>query len=72
MQRLVKKLSPETEKMLRRIQKGSKHHQVRQRADCILLSDEGFTIEQLVKIFQVSRKTIYNWISAWLNNKLVG
>ncbi len=69
MRRLGEKLSSETEKMLRRIQKESKHHQVRQRAHCILLIHEGFTIEQLVKIFQVSRKTIYNWITAWLNNK---
>ncbi len=64
MRRLVEELSPETEKLLRRIQKESRHYQVRQRAHCILLSFEGFTIEQLIKIFQVSRKTIYNWINA--------
>jgi transposase len=72
MRLLVEDLNPETEKMLRRIQRESRHHQVRQRAHCILLSFEGFSIEQLVKIFQVSRKTIYNWINAWLDNRLVG
>lgn len=72
MRRLVEELSPETEKLLRRIQKESRHYQVRQRAHCILLSFEGFTIEQMIKNFQVSRKTIYNWINAWSASRLLG
>ena len=66
------KLSPETIKLLRRINLHSEKYQVRQRAHCILLMEEGYQIEELVKIFAVSRKTIYNWKNNWLDRKLVG
>lgn len=34
--------------------------------------EEGYSIEQLIKIFAVSKKTIYNWKNNWLNRGLVG
>jgi transposase len=70
--KFVQELSPETRRMLSRIYQQSRHHQVRQRAHCIILTGNGFTIAQLIKIFQVSRKTIYNWLSAWENEQLLG
>ena len=70
--RFIQLLSLETESLLRRIYQHSKRTQVRQRAHCILLSNEGFTIAELMKIFQVSRKTIYNWFTAWEEQSLVG
>jgi hypothetical protein len=36
--RLIRDLNPESQKMLERIYRASKHHQVRERAKCILLS----------------------------------
>jgi transposase len=65
-------LSWETQKMLERIYKQSKHHQTRQRAKCLLLSFKGTPIKELMKIFEVTRKTIYNWFSSWEENKLLG
>ncbi|GCA85544.1 hypothetical protein MiHa_03528 [Microcystis aeruginosa NIES-2522] len=58
--------------MLERIYRASKHHQVRERAKCILLSFQGTTIEELSGIFGVTRKTIYNWLTAWEDRKLIG
>ncbi|NJL59639.1 MAG: helix-turn-helix domain containing protein [Desulfobacteraceae bacterium] len=58
--------------MLARIYKRSKHHRVRQRAHCILLSHAGRTIAELTEIFGTDRTTIYNWFNAWKSESLVG
>ena len=70
--RYIEGLSPETVKMLERINRRSEHHQVRQRAQCILMSFRGLTIPQLMVSFCISRKTIFNWFSHWEQEKLVG
>ncbi|MFM6384209.1 MAG: transposase, partial [Microcystis panniformis] len=70
--RFIRDLNPESQKMLERIYRASKHHQVRERAKCILLSFQGTTIEELSGIFGVTRKTIYNWLTAWEDRKLIG
>lgn len=63
--RFIQPLSPETISLLRRLLKHSRHHRVRQRAHCIVLSAQGVTIPQLMRTFAVSRKTITNWLNAW-------
>ena len=70
--RLIRDLSRETEKMLERLYRESRHHQVRARAQCLILSFRGITIKQLMVIFGVSRKTIHNWLTSWEDKKLVG
>ena len=57
--RFIRGLSKETIKMLERIYKQSKYHQVRQRAQCIKLSYQGYTIKDLIKLFNVSRLTVF-------------
>lgn len=63
--RYIKGLSKETIKLLKRIHKQSKYHQVRQRSYCILLSHQKYQISELIKILNVSRNTIYNWLNNW-------
>ncbi len=63
--RYIKNLSFETQSLLKRIYKFSKNHEVRQRAKCILLSYNKFTINVLVNIFDVHLNTIYNWLDNW-------
>lgn len=70
--RFIRNLSTETERMLQRIYRESKYYQVRQRAQCLILSFRGMTIKQLISIFGVSRKTIHNWLASWEDKKLVG
>jgi transposase len=70
--RFIRGLSKDTIKMLERIHKSSRHHQTRQRAQCCLLSYKGYSIEQLVSIFQVTRLTITNWLNDWDKFALVG
>ena len=60
----IRQINFETQKLLKRIQKQSSHHQVRQRSHCLLLKSQGIKIEQLKIIFAVSEKTLYNWFKA--------
>ncbi len=70
--RFIHDLTPETVSLLNRIYRYSQSHQARQRAQCILLSFRGFTIDQLTQIFDVTRVTIYNWFTAWEDKRFAG
>ena len=70
--RFIQDLSPETQSILRRLHKQSQHHRVRQRAHCILLSFQGMTTSELMKVFDVERLTLYNWFNAWDTRRLAG
>ena len=67
-----RKVFPETQRLLQRLYQQSRHHQVRQRAHCILLSSQSYSIAQLIDIFGVSRKTLYNWFKSWDAQGFVG
>jgi len=54
----LREINPLSFKLLERIYRQSRHHQVRQRAHCLILASLGGKIPELIKIFQVSRKTI--------------
>ncbi len=68
---LEQKLSSETIKVLWRLYRQSKNYQVRARVHCILLINSKYDLKELIKIFGVSRKTIYNWKNSWSKYKLV-
>ena len=70
--RFIENISQETISMFQRIYKQSRHHRVRQRAHCILLSFQHHTTPELVEIFQVDRIPIYHWFNAWESRCLVG
>lgn len=70
--RFIQDLSPETIQLLQKVYQKSKHHRVRQRAQCILLSYQGYTIKELSHIFKVDRITIYNWFSSWESRCFAG
>lgn len=38
----------------------------------MILSYQGLSINQLIEIFGVGRKTIYNWLTRWEDRKVVG
>lgn len=69
---LLRDVNPESKKLLIRISNDSKCRQVRERAKCIILFEQGFSLVQLRQIFWVSEKTIYNWLMKWERLGLVG
>lgn len=70
--RYIQQLPKETIHLLERLFKRSRYHRVRQRAHCILLSFEGYSVSELSTIFRVSRVTIYNWFDAWEARRFAG
>ncbi len=70
--RFIHNVSQESIPLLQKVYKRSKHHRVRQRAQCILLSYQGYTIKELSYIFKVERMTIYNWFSNWESRRFAG
>ena len=70
--KVLRPLYPETLRLLQRIHRQSRHHQVRQRAQFLLLVGQGWTIGQLLKIFSVTHKTLYNWLDAWEERGIIG
>ncbi|MEM0978683.1 MAG: IS630 family transposase [Cyanobacteria bacterium P01_H01_bin.58] len=62
---LNRNIYPETLHLLQRIYRHSRHHEVRQRAQCLILKHQGLSIPTLLTVFQVSRKTLYKWFDAW-------
>ena len=65
-------LSEERVNMLTGIYKYSRYHRVRQRAHCILLSNDGRTISGLTEIFGADRTKVYNISDAWESESLTG
>ncbi|MBC6472601.1 MAG: helix-turn-helix domain containing protein, partial [Hormoscilla sp. GM102CHS1] len=60
---LMREINELSAKLLLRIYHQSRHHQVLQRAHCLLLlNQEHKKIKELMEIFDVIYRTIYNWI----------
>ncbi len=68
----MREINPLSFKLLKRIHRQSQHHQVRQRAHFLILASEGVKVEELMKIFNISYKTIYNWINRLELEGIVG
>ena len=69
---LLQDINPLSLKLLNRIYRESRHHQVRQIAHFLILVSQGVKKENLIKIFKVSYKTIYNWLNRWEYEGMVG
>ncbi len=69
---LIREVNPLSFKLLERIYRSSRHHQVRQRAHFLVLASQGVKVEELSKIFSVSYKTMYNWLNRWELEGMVG
>jgi transposase len=69
---LIREINSLSAKLLERIYRQSRYHYVRQRAHCLILASQGTKVEKLILIFQVSSKTIYNWLNRWESLGMVG
>ncbi len=68
----IREINPLSLKLLERIYHQSRHHQVRPRAHCLILDSQGVQIPELIKIFSVSYKTLYNWFNRWESSGMIG
>ncbi len=70
--RFIKRLCQDTIKLLRRIHKYSQFPRTRNRAQCILLSYLRHSVQDLAETFNVTTRTIYNWLDAWDSSRFTG
>ena len=68
----LREINPLSFKLLERIYRQSRHHQVRQRAHFLILASQQTKVNQLMDIFDISYKTVYNWINRWESEGMVG
>ncbi|QHT65299.1 helix-turn-helix domain-containing protein [Rhodocytophaga rosea] len=59
--RYIKKITDKQKQDLEKIHKDSKSYQERNRCQAILLSNQGYQVQKLASIFQVSELSIYKW-----------
>lgn len=69
---LLRDINPLSLKLLNRIYRESRHHQVRQRAHFLILVSQNVKNENLIKIFKFSYKTMYNWLNRWEDEGMLG
>ena len=69
---LLRDINPLSLKLLNRIYRESRHHQVRQRAHFLMLISQNAKNENLMKIFKISYKTMYNWLNRWEYEGMLG
>jgi transposase len=69
---LLRDINPLSLKLLNRIYRESRHHQVRQRAHFLILVSQKVKNENLIKIFKFSYKTMYNWLDRWEHEGMLG
>ncbi|MEG3895790.1 MULTISPECIES: IS630 family transposase [unclassified Microcoleus] len=68
----IREINPLSSKLLQRIHRQSRHHQVRQRAHCLILASQGVKKGELMNIFRISYKTLYNWFNRWELEGMIG
>ena len=70
--KFVSPLSPEQMELLESLMKTDPSHRIRSRAHCILLSAQGFSINEICAIHQVHRHSVSSWITNWEQSGLDG
>jgi transposase len=69
---LLRELNPESQKLLKRISNSSRSFQIRNRANCIILTYQEFSQKRLMTFFNISAKTFYNWLMRWERQGFLG
>jgi len=70
--RFIKDLQESDKQELERIVKESSFYRERQRAQAILLSAQGHTMNQLTEIFKVDRDTVGKWFDRFETQNTTG
>jgi transposase len=69
---VLREINPLSFKLLERIYRQNRHHQVRQRAHFLILVSQRVKIGDLMEIFNISYKTVYNWLNRWESDGVIG
>lgn len=70
--RYIKSITDMQREALEKVHKASKSYQERNRCQCILLSNQGYQVQALASIFQVSELSIYKWFNRFEKSGVEG
>ena len=70
--KFVSALSDDQKASLEQLHRQGSVHRLRQRAQAVLLSAKGFTLEQLAVLCDVHPETVSGWLDAWQAQGLAG
>lgn len=70
--RYVETLSEKDKEKLNSLLKGHASHNVRRRAHSVLLSADGFQINEISRVYQIHRETVMNTFSRWEKDGIKG
>ena len=70
--KFIEKLTQEQKSSLKKGYQNGKSHIFRRKCQCILLSHEGKTVNELCDFFSVSRISIYTWLKEWESQGIAG
>jgi transposase len=63
--RNVKNLTTQEVEQLRQAIRESQNNVLKKRCQCVLYSYYGLTVSELMDMFAVDRRSIYNWMNRW-------
>lgn len=63
--RFVSALSEEGQRQLEGLWRAGRSHRVRQRAHAVLLSAQGYTLDQAADVLRVDRDAVSRWLARW-------
>ncbi|WP_170299139.1 helix-turn-helix domain-containing protein [Larkinella terrae] len=70
--RNVKNLSGQEVEQLRQTIRESQSNVLKKRCQCVLYSYYGLTVSELMDMFAVDRRSIYNWMNRWQEDGVQG
>ncbi len=70
--RYIKDITDQQIQELKQVHKNSKSYQERNRCQCILLSHQGYQVQALAALFQVSDLSIYKWFNRFEKQGVAG
>ncbi|GAB3317455.1 hypothetical protein GCM10027299_08780 [Larkinella ripae] len=70
--RNVKNLTAQQVEQLRQTIRESQNNVLKKRCQCVLYSYYGLTVSELMDMFAVDRRSIYNWMNRWQEDGVQG
>ncbi len=70
--RFIEKLTAAQNRSLERGYRTGKSHLYRRKCHCILLSNEGKTVQELAELYGVKTRTVYSWFDLWESEGIKG
>jgi len=70
--KIREKLTDEQKSSLKKGYQTGKSHSFRKKCQCIILRDEGKTVQELSEMYSVGKNTIYIWLKLWKTEGIKG